>query len=144
MSSVHVTGHGRRFDWVLGQDTAVLTVGLQGEIDLSAVEEFEPTLEEYMLDPPAYVVLDMAGVTFIDSTGLRLLLRLKHRVEERAVGSLLLGEISPAVRRLLDLTGLTDVFAYVNGHPPATFKCPLCGHIADISVNSCPKCGGIL
>lgn len=144
MSAVHATGQGRRFHWVVDQEMSVLTVSLEGEIDLSAVEEFEPTLQSYMSNGPAYVVLDMAGVTFIDSTGLRLLLRIKQRVEQKAIGSLLLGEMSPPVRRLLDLTGLTDVFAYVNGRPPDTFRCPLCGHVADIALSSCPKCGGIL
>ncbi|HYZ91207.1 MAG TPA: anti-sigma factor antagonist [Actinomycetota bacterium] len=144
MSQVHVTGHGRRFDWIVDQDTSVLTVGLEGEIDLAAVEEFEPTLESFMEHAPAYVVLDMARVTFIDSTGLRLLLRLKRRVEDKALGSLLLGVVSPAVQRLLEITGLTEVFTYVDGHPPDTFRCPLCEFRVSASARICPNCDGAL
>jgi anti-anti-sigma factor len=96
----------------------VLSIGLEGEVDLAAVEEFEPKLEAYMETAPAYLVLDMERVTFIDSTGLRLLLRLKRRVEARGLGSLLLGIVSPPVQRLLEITGLTEVFAYVDGNPP--------------------------
>lgn len=144
MNQVHITGHGPRFDWIVDQDTSVLTVGLEGEIDLAAVQEFEPTLETFMEQTPAYVLLDMARVTFIDSTGLRLLLRLKRRVEARALGSLLLGVVSPAVQRLLEITGLTEVFAYADGKPPETFRCPQCEFQVSPSLSICPSCDGAL
>jgi anti-sigma B factor antagonist len=55
------------------------------------------------------VILDLGGVTFIDSQGLSVLLRVN--AEAKAAGSVLrLGRASARVRQLLELTSLTSVF----------------------------------
>ena len=53
------------------------------------------------------VVIDVEGVTFIDSSGLRLLLDLSSRV---VPGGVTLRAAPRGVRRLLELTGLSEVF----------------------------------
>jgi anti-sigma B factor antagonist len=71
-----------------------------GELDIATVPLLEAAYEEL---EHASVVLDLAGVTFIDSSGLQLLLRLSDRSEGRL-------EIisSPALDRLLQITGVRD------------------------------------
>lgn len=55
------------------------------------------------------LVLSLAGLTFIDSTGISELLRIRQVLEERGQG-LELHDPSPAVHRVLEITGLLDVF----------------------------------
>ncbi|WP_162941828.1 STAS domain-containing protein [Desertimonas flava] len=53
--------------------------------------------------------LDVSGLTFVDSAGLRVLVRLSERL--RADGaSLHLHDASDALRRLIELTGLDTAF----------------------------------
>ena len=53
------------------------------------------------------LTLDLAGVAFIDSSGLRVLIE-AHRTAVDAGGGLHLAHPSDAVRRLLDISGLDD------------------------------------
>jgi len=56
------------------------------------------------------MVLDLAGVTFIDAAGLSSLLHIANR--ERLAGRrITLADISPQVERILDVTGASHVFA---------------------------------
>jgi anti-sigma B factor antagonist len=56
-----------------------------------------------------HVVVDMAGVEFCDSTGMNVLLAALRRVRERG-GELVLAAPRPAVRKILQVTGLESVF----------------------------------
>jgi anti-sigma B factor antagonist len=60
-------------------------------------------------DSPAQVVVDMAGVDFCDSTGMNVLLAALRRARERG-GDLVLAGPRPAVRKILQVTGLESVF----------------------------------
>ncbi len=80
---------------------------LQGEIDASS----SPLLSEHLDPLPGAadeVVLDMAGVTFVDSSGLRVLID-AHQRAAHAGRTLVLDEPSTVVRRLLDISGLEDL-----------------------------------
>jgi anti-sigma B factor antagonist len=56
------------------------------------------------------VVLDLNAVSFIDSTGLQLLIRLKRSVE-RGNGRIVLSRPSSELRRALRVAGLEGFFA---------------------------------
>ncbi len=78
--------------------------GLSGEIDLSTVTELEERLEDSLGADPSLLVLDLREVTFLDSSGLRLLLRLDGR--QRAGGRrLVLVKGGRRVERVFELTG---------------------------------------
>lgn len=49
-------------------------IRLAGELDISGAETLQETLIELDRDPPALVVLDLQGLEFIDSSGLRVIL----------------------------------------------------------------------
>jgi hypothetical protein len=55
------------------------------------------------------LLLDLSGVSFMDCAGLRALLLTQRRAAMRG-GSLSLIAESPAVRRIIDLLGVRDVF----------------------------------
>lgn len=76
---------------------------LSGEIDLST----EPTIRRHLLPAAtegAEVRLDIREVTFIDSTGLNLLIQVLHGVGEG--GRLIISGAQPFVLRLLGVSGL--------------------------------------
>lgn len=63
------------------------------------------------------LVLDLSEVTFIDSAGMRALLIVRENLT--ATGrALRLANVTPEVKRLLDLVGLTGVLS--GDEPPAT------------------------
>ena len=78
-----------------------------GEIDMASANTFETVAEQVVLSHPERIELDLAGVEFIDSSGLRaiVLLRNKARIEDI---DLVATGLSPAAERILELTGLID------------------------------------
>jgi anti-anti-sigma factor len=70
-------------------------VVVRGEIDLATVAVLEDELAGLESRP---IVLDLSGVSFIDSTGLTLLVRTARRVT--------IGPVSAAVDRLIQTCGL--------------------------------------
>jgi anti-sigma B factor antagonist len=66
-----------------------------------------------MGEGPAQVVVDMAGVDFCDSTGMNVLLAALRRARERG-GDLVLAGPRPAVRKILQVTGLESVFTVLD------------------------------
>ncbi|MBA3288587.1 MAG: STAS domain-containing protein [Acidimicrobiia bacterium] len=77
------------------------TLVLVGEIDSYTAPMLAERMERGDVD-----VLDLAGVTFLDSSGLRLLVD-AHQTRADAGSSLLLRSPSAPVQRLLEISGLT-------------------------------------
>lgn len=96
------------FDVNLSQPgTGRLDAALSGEIDLSTVAELEERLEGSLRDGPLLLVLDLRQVTFLDSSGLRLVLRLDER--QRGLGGrMVLVQGARRVERVFELTGAGD------------------------------------
>lgn len=87
-----------------GPTNGRLDAALSGEIDLSTVAELEQRLEDPLHGGPTLLVLDLRQVTFLDSSGLRLLLRLDER--QRGLGGrMVLVQGGRRVARVLELTG---------------------------------------
>jgi anti-sigma B factor antagonist len=59
------------------------------------------------------VVVDLTGVEFCDSTGMNVLLAALRRARERG-GELVLAAPRPAVRKILQVTGLESVFTVLD------------------------------
>lgn len=70
-----------------------------GEIDMASAVAFMPVIMA-STDP---IELDLSGVTFMDSAGVKLLLRAQRVRPVRIVA------LSPQVARLLELLGLTEL-----------------------------------
>jgi anti-anti-sigma factor len=85
-----------------GSDVWVILVG---EIDAGSAATLQGRLDEAGELTSGAVVLDMSGVTFIDSTGLSVVIR-AHQIMGEHGRSLILRHISAPVSRLLDITGL--------------------------------------
>lgn len=84
---------------------------LDGELDLASQAAALDVLTPVIQEGHEAVVLDLSGVEFIDSTGLRVLLACR-RLAVDAKTPLLLAAPSEAVKRLLDVTKLEDRFDF--------------------------------
>ena len=85
-----------------------LVLALIGEFDLAAAAALREQLDAAKATADRGVVLDLAEVTFVDSAGLRELLRAHQALAAERKGLVLIG-LQPAVIRLLELTGATDM-----------------------------------
>jgi anti-anti-sigma factor len=79
------------------------TIAIRGEIDMATADEIVGAAIPIALSP-GDLHLDLSETTFLDASGLRALVWLAHHVKDR--GSLVLMHSAPAVRRLLDLSGI--------------------------------------
>ncbi len=82
-------------------------LALTGELSLAEAPQLESRLEEVMVAAPTTIVVDLAGVEFIDSTGLSVLVRAQQQAGERQIR---FGVVNPPPQatRLLSLTGLAE------------------------------------
>jgi anti-sigma B factor antagonist len=87
--------------------TTVLT--LSGEVDLSQSPALRKALMELMFDRKA-VVVDLSGVTYIDSSGIAGLVEAYQSARKNAT-RFTLAAMSDPVRRVLQLARLDRVFA---------------------------------
>jgi anti-anti-sigma factor len=85
-------------------DGNVARVSLFGELDLDRAGAVADELSGLPAQGATAVVIDVSGLSFIDSSGLRALLTAREQLEE-AGASLQLTALSPSVERVLDMTG---------------------------------------
>jgi anti-anti-sigma factor len=81
-------------------------IALSGELDLASAEELDAAIRSAEEAGIARIVVDLSGVSFIDSTGLSVLLRAKKRSDGRLR---YVPSNHDAVTRLLELTGTIEV-----------------------------------
>jgi anti-sigma B factor antagonist len=82
-------------------------VELRGELDLSTVGKVEEELDRVEPGAPPIVVLDLSGLTFLDSSGLRCVVRADERAKE-AGRRLVLVRGPDAVQKVFEITRLEE------------------------------------
>ena len=83
------------------------TVAPVGELDIATAAQLERELAPVGASDAATIVLDLSGLTFIDSTGLRIVLDFTEFCGGLN-GRLRVIAGTPAVDRLLDIVGLRE------------------------------------
>ena len=78
---------------------------ISGELDLATSPELESELER-LAARETPTLLDLSGVSFIDSTGLAVLLRASDESRRNGWSLVLAGSLQRPVARLFDLTGV--------------------------------------
>jgi anti-sigma B factor antagonist len=85
------------------------TVAAFGEIDLASADQLQRPIVELLDSGSACVVVDLRGVSFIDSTGIHVLVAAQRRAQASGARlPVMLG--GRATRRVLELTGLMGHF----------------------------------
>ena len=101
ISSGESPGARLRIDQSADGSTLVLT----GELDPHTAPLLETALQERIAAGDEAIHLEVTGLDFIDSSGLRVLVE-THRALGGGPGSLRLSGVSPTFLRLLEMTGL--------------------------------------
>lgn len=90
---------------------------VSGELDLATSARLGDMINEMVASGIRLVVLDLTAVSFVDSSGLRVIIEAGDRLEE-CDGHLVLEGLSPAVQKLLEVTGLIDRYRHQGDPSP--------------------------
>lgn len=132
-------GSSSGLSWTVDPQAGLSTIRLRGELDLSSAPALEGVLAEHV-GVTSVTVIDLEGLEFMDSTGLRILAR-AHQSVRGSGDRFLLGRPSPAVVRVLQVAGLVEHFDYVEGAPPRERVCQVCDEWVASPGVKCPHCG---
>lgn len=91
------------------RDAQTMLVTIQGEVDAASSGALRSGVKDALSAGYKKVVLDMAGVSFIDSAGLRVLID-SQKLAENTGATVTIDQASEVVKRLLEMTALTDRF----------------------------------
>jgi anti-sigma B factor antagonist len=99
-----------------GSSSQVLAV--HGELDLTNVVALRRRIQAAFADGPPRLVLDLSGVSHLDSTGLAELISAHQRAMEMH-GRLVLVITSPSIRRTFEIRGVANLFAIADSREAA-------------------------
>src|SRR3954452_7756147 len=103
-----------RFEFDTAVQGAVALVTLRGELDLLATTELEPELDRLECESAIDVVaLDLRGLDFLDSSGLRTILVFRNLLLEYD-RRLVLVRGPRAVMRVFEITRMTERLEFVD------------------------------
>jgi anti-sigma B factor antagonist len=96
-----------RYDIVHIEDRA--EVAVRGEMDLDNSPGLLREVVANLELPLSTMTLDLALVTYVDSSGLGTLVAAKHRADQRGIAFQLVG-VSEQTRRIFEITDLVEMF----------------------------------
>jgi anti-anti-sigma factor len=130
-----------RFSWRCGEIGSVLHLWFEGELDLQAVRDSGASVRASVAGQRRTVILDTGDVSFMDSSGLELLIRTKRDIEAND-GRLMVSRLSPSVKLLVDISQLDTWFdPPVDVEPLKLLPCPVCDDPLSPLARMCDRCG---
>jgi anti-sigma B factor antagonist len=93
---------------VLGIDDRTVVI-IRGEVDLATAPRVLQHLRSALALPPAGLAVDVGGVTFMDSSGVHMLLTMRKAAAEQHVPFILVS-ITEQIRRVLEVCNLSELF----------------------------------
>lgn len=99
-------------------DDATSVIELNGEIDVYTSPKVKDAVGSLIDSGVYHIVIDLAHVRYIDSTGLGVLIGGLKRVREHG-GSVNLVCDNPQIRKIFDITGLVKIFGIFDNEDAA-------------------------
>ncbi|GAB4212456.1 MAG: STAS domain-containing protein [Roseiflexaceae bacterium] len=89
---------------------------LTGRLDAASSQQFRSVLEALFDEGRYRIVLDLAGLDYIASPGLRVLIEARKRARDWKLtdlegGDVRIANLPPRIKEVFDLTGFTSLFA---------------------------------
>jgi anti-sigma B factor antagonist len=106
-----------RFTFDLERTPTAAWVTLTGELDVVCADLFRRRFTDLTEGEPAHVVIDLRGLTFLDSTGLALLLRVNEISRDLGFGLSMVSAQGDAVTKIFRMTGTNAILPLV-AEPP--------------------------
>ena len=94
-------------------DAVPPVIAVSGEIDVATAPQLRECLHRVIAQGESTIVLDLLGVTFLDSTALGVLVGALKRCREVG-GDLHIVVADPRIVKIFEITGLTNVFTIVD------------------------------
>ena len=91
----------------------ITTITLTGEFDLSVVPRVEDEFRRVEADLPSLLVLDLSGLSFMDSSGLRIVVTADDRARRQGRRFVVVNG-PDAVRRVFEITKVDEVVEIVD------------------------------
>lgn len=86
-------------------DGSKLNVALEGRLDTSSAPQLEAELKA--LDGVTELMIDMAGLEYLSSAGLRVLLAAQKAMNKQ--GSMVLHNVNETIMEVFEITGFVDI-----------------------------------
>ncbi len=98
----------------LKQFNRVDVIALSGRMDADNVAQLEKQLDSLFRDQRFRIVLDFAGLEYMSSAGLRVMVQARKRSRDGVLGigggDIRIANLSPRLKELFDLVGFTGMF----------------------------------
>jgi anti-sigma B factor antagonist len=107
-----------RFEVKQREAGATPILAVRGELDMRTTEMLSTQLEESLKGEIATLTLDLQGLEFMDSTGLRLLIELNDRSRREAWRLRLLRPANETALLILRVTGTDTALPFEDGAQP--------------------------
>lgn len=91
------------------QDGSVLVIALNGRLDSATVTQVDEALTR-ALDAASAILLDLAELGYVNSAGLRVLLKTAKQAKSRQV-RLALAAMQPTVQTVFEVSGFSTIFS---------------------------------
>lgn len=88
---------------------ATIDILLDGEVDLANCDEVQRQIFEAIGNHLVSVRVDLSGLTYVDSAGLRILFALAERLRLLQTECTLIAPLDSPIRRVIELSGLASV-----------------------------------
>lgn len=92
----------------ISEDAGVVKVGLVGRLDTPGVDAVETRLTAALVPRAARAIVDLSGVEFIGSLGLRMFITIARTLSRRN-GKMILYAPQPFVAQVLETASLGDI-----------------------------------
>jgi len=90
-------------------EQSVVMLSVAGRLDANTVSQLERALTDAQLSGHRAIVIDLGELTYISSSGLRVLLAGRSNARKRG-GEILLCNLQPTVREILEMVGFSAIF----------------------------------
>ncbi len=90
----------------------VLTIEVEGEVDMTTSERVETAIVA-VSGTARLVVVDLSGVTVLDSSGLNALVRAQRQLRERGIALRLVCPVDRSIRRVIEIADLVGTLGVV-------------------------------
>lgn len=104
---MHSTPLPKGLEIVSSIESGAVVLSVSGELDIATAAKLESEIDAKLANAPSALYVDLSAVDFMDSTGLRILIRAERQISETGGSFGVVTGESPA-RRVIELTGMNE------------------------------------
>ena len=94
------------------KDDRALIVSIEGRMDAVSAPDFEKKCDEWLSQGESVFILNLGGLEYISSAGLRSLLVLGKKLSARK-GRVIIASVKDVVKEVFQISGFGSIFAIV-------------------------------